>query len=78
MPSQPGGASTHKPSPSAVLPKARRSRHTGITSFSPGVTAMVNAGITRPAITHSIITISASPACKGMSGETARTPMTVK
>jgi hypothetical protein len=35
------------------------------------VALVVKAGTTRPAITHSIITISASPACSACSGDSA-------
>ncbi len=72
----PSGANTHNASATAVLASVAASSRRGACSFRPGSADIVNAGITRPAITHSIITISASPACSARTGGMSSMPST--
>ncbi|MNV33153.1 hypothetical protein D3C71_1245140 [compost metagenome] len=72
---QPAGANTHNASPTAVLARALRSSHCGTVIFTPGFTLMVNAGMTRPAITHSTITIRPKAAYNALVGAIATQPM---
>ena len=56
------GANTHSSKASAVSASVARSSEGRAVSFRPGVALSVKAGITRPVITHSIITTRASAA----------------
>jgi hypothetical protein len=70
------GSSTHAASDSAVAASVLRSSQAGTFSCRPGSADIVNAGITRPAITHSIITTRANPACSARSGSMFSQPST--
>ena len=59
-----GGARAHSARATAVLAKAAISTLRRTFSLNPGVALIVKAGTTRPAITHSTITISAKAACR--------------
>ncbi|MCY1556451.1 hypothetical protein D9M68_932030 [compost metagenome] len=72
------GASTHKASAMAVVPSVACSSQGGTFNLTPGNADWVNAGITRPAITHSIITISARPAYRAFRGGHVMAPDTLR
>ena len=59
---------------SAVAASVLRSSQAGTFSCRPGSADIVNAGITRPAITHSIVTIKARPACSARRGSMLNHP----
>ncbi len=74
----PGGASTHSASARPVTARVAPSNPRCIVILSPGFTPMVKAGTTRPAITHSIITISARPAYSARTGARFPAPRTAR
>jgi hypothetical protein len=69
-----GGSSTQAASDNAVVGQRAALQPGGAFSCRPGSADIVKAGITRPAITHSIITISAKPACSARSGSMLSQP----
>ena len=77
-PSSAGAASSHSSRPRPVAPSVKRSSTGLALSLRPGVTAIVNDGMTRPPITHSISVISASAPCSGVTAGSASTPMTAR
>ncbi len=70
----PTGATTQHPRPIAVSASVNRSSRGCDLNRKPGVALIVNAGMTRPASTLSIRTISPRPACSADIGARSRTP----
>ena len=68
------GRNTQAANDTAVVANTARSSHVDVWRLRPGKADIVKAGMTRPAMMHSTMTINAKPACSARSGSTRNHP----